>query len=98
MAAAWQFVHDQSPTLDAYVMAWRSARGIAGSISGFISASRVVAAKELARANELARTESEPGADYTELGWTTLLADIVRADRADRVGGTVSARPSVAAR
>lgn len=99
VAAAWRFVHDHSPTLDAYVMTWRSARGgIAGSISGFISASGVVAAKELARASELAHSESEPGADYTELGWTTLLADIVRADRADRVGGRLSARPSVAAR
>ena len=41
---------------------------------------------------------SRSGQGYEEIGWTTLLADVVRDDRAERVGGTVRARPSVAPR
>jgi hypothetical protein len=49
-----------------------------------------------ARAKEV--DADRPGSDYEEIGWTSLLADVVREDRAERVGGTVRARPSVAAR
>jgi hypothetical protein len=37
-------------------------------------------------------------ADGTELGWAGVLADVVAADRGDTVGGTVHAKPRVAAR
>ena len=91
--AAWWFLHRSSPALDAYVTAWRSgptgAAGCAG-IAAYIAAAGVVSAKEV--------DADRPGSDYEEIGWTTLLADVVRDDRAERVGGTVHARPSVAAR
>ena len=91
--AAWRFLHRSSPVLDAYVTAWRSgptgAVGRAG-IAAYIAAAGVVSAKEV--------DADRPGSDYEEIGWTTLLADVVRGDRAERVGGTVHARPSVAAR
>ena len=59
-------------------------------VAAYIAAAGVVSAKEV--------DATGPGSDYEEIGWTTLLADVVRDDRAERVGGTVHARPSVAAR
>lgn len=92
-SAAWRFLHRSSPALDAYVIAWRSGptapRAHAG-VAAYIAAAGVVSAKEV--------DADRPGSDYEEIGWTTLLADVVRDDRAERVGGTVHARPSVAAR
>lgn len=92
-AAAWGFLHRSNPALDAYVTAWRSGNtasaGRAG-IAAYIAASAVVSAKEV--------DTHGPGMDRDEIGWATLLADVVRGDRAERVGGTVHARPSVAAR
>ena len=46
----------------------------------------VVAAKEMR------------GSTYRDVGWCTLLADIVRTDREECVGGTLHARPTVAPR
>jgi hypothetical protein len=91
--AAWRFLHRTSPALDAYVTAWRSGpaapRARAG-IAAYIAAAGVVSAKQV--------DADRAGSDYEDIGWTTLLADVVREDRAERVGGTVHARPSVAAR
>jgi hypothetical protein len=92
-AAAWRFLHRARPALDAYVMAWRSGSSAPvgrARIAAYISAPGLVSAKEV--------DASESGRGYDEIGWTTLLADVVRDDRAERVGGTVHARPSVAAR
>lgn len=90
-SAAWRFLHRSSPGLDAYVTAWRSGptapRAHAG-VAAYIAAAGVVSAKQV----------DGPGSDYEEIGWATLLADVVRDDRTERVGGTVHARPSVAAR
>jgi hypothetical protein len=92
-SAAWQFLHRSRPGLDAYITAWRSDRtartGTAG-IAAYIAAPPVVLAKEVDA------SRSDQG--YEEIGWTTLLADVVRDDRTERVGGTVRARPSVAPR
>ena len=75
------------------MIAWRSGltapRAHAG-VAAYITAAGVVSAKEV--------DANGPGSDYEEISWTTLLADVVRDDRAERVGGTVHARPSVAAR
>jgi hypothetical protein len=92
-SAAWRFLHRSSPALDAYVIAWRSgpaaSRAHAG-VAAYIAAAGVVSAKEV--------DASRSGQGYEEIGWATLLADVVREDRAERVGGTVHARPSIAAR
>jgi hypothetical protein len=82
-----------TPALDAYVAAWRSERtGSRGgpALAAYISASGVVSAKAV--------DATGPDQRAAEICWTTLLADVVRDDRAERVGGTVQARPSVAAR
>jgi hypothetical protein len=92
-SAAWRFLHRASPALDAYVIAWRSgptARRAHAGVAAYIAAAGVLSAKEV--------DANGPGSDYEEIGWATLLADVVREDRAERVGGTVHARPSVAAR
>jgi hypothetical protein len=92
-AAAWRFLHRARPALDANVMAWRSGSSAPvgrARIAAYISAPGLVSAKEV--------DASESRRGYDEIGWTTLLADVVRDDRAERVGGTVHARPSVAAR
>jgi hypothetical protein len=95
-ATAWRFLHRSNPALNAYVTTWRpgstASVGRAG-IAAYIAASEVVSAKEVDM-GEAGGTLS----GYEEIGWTTLLADVVRGDRAERVGGTVHARPSVAAR
>jgi hypothetical protein len=51
-------------------------------------------------AGTLATKELDPGisAQRRQLGWASALADAVSADRRDSVGGTLHARPNVAAR
>jgi hypothetical protein len=74
----------------AYLMTWRQdgPRGMrVERIAAVIPAVGVVAAKE-------------PAGDRASrsLGWTALLADVLRSDRGQTVGGTFHARPAVAAR
>jgi hypothetical protein len=91
--AAWRFLHQTHPPLDAYVTGWRPARiaslGRTG-IAAYISARRVIEAKEADAAN--------PDQPNENLVWTTALADVVTEDRAERVGGKLHARPSIPAR
>jgi hypothetical protein len=77
--------------LDAWLTAWSTASGRAPrGLAAFIGAPGILSAKEIGGGS---------AADsYERLGWRSLLADIVREDRAERVGGTVAARPFVAAR
>lgn len=83
--AAWRFLRLGKPCLDAYVTDWRPT-----GLAAFISAPDVVCAKQVG--------PGAPGQSLDELGWTSLLADVVRGDRDETVGGTLHARPSVAAR
>jgi hypothetical protein len=89
---AWRFVHRRGAGLDAYVTGWRPsvARRFRRGVAAFMSSPDVVSAKEVA----------PPGGEqtYDEITWTSLLADVVQADREERVGGTLHARPGVAAR
>jgi hypothetical protein len=38
------------------------------------------------------------GDPYRDVGWTGVLADVARIDREECVGGTLQARPTIAAR
>jgi hypothetical protein len=81
----------EAPTLDAWLTAWSTANGGAPrGLAAFIGAPGILSAKEMGA--------GAPDDSYAQLGWRSLLADIVREDRAERVGGTVAARPFVAAR
>jgi hypothetical protein len=97
-AAAWRFLHRSSPALDAYVTAWRSRSGGSTASAGRAGIAAYIAASAGVSAKVDAGGPGGPGSGYEEISWTTLLADVVREDRAERVGGTVHARPSVAAR
>jgi hypothetical protein len=91
--AAWRFLHRTGPALDAYVTGWRSAGTVAlgrTGVAAYMSARRVVAAKEADAAN--------PDQPNENLVWTTALAEVVMDDRAERVGGKLHARPSIPAR
>ena len=95
-AAAWRFLHRPRPALAAYILAWRGRGGIAAYISAPGGIAAYSSAPGMASAKELDPNPARQG--YEEVGWTTLLADVVRDDRAERVGGVIDARPSVAAR
>jgi hypothetical protein len=86
-ARAWRFLHRERPCLDAYITPWRG-RGIAA----FVGARDTLCVKEV--------SASERGRDgaLEEVGWAILLADVVRGDRGETVGGRLHARPTVAAR
>jgi hypothetical protein len=81
----------EAPALDAWLTAWSTAnRRAPRGLAAFIGAPDILSAKEM--------SAGAPDDSYEQLGWRSLLADIVRQDRAERVGGTVAARPFVAAR
>jgi hypothetical protein len=83
VAAAWEFLRPYTAAIDAYVVSW-SERG-ARHVAAVMPGPDRVAQKDLG-----------PGGD--DLGWSSLLAAVVRDDRADRVGGARRPRPVVAAR
>jgi hypothetical protein len=92
VVATWRFLHRSPPRLDAYVTGWRppASRRFARGLAALISSPDVVCAKEL---------EAAAGpTSYEAITWISLLADVVESDRHDRVGGTLHARPAVAAR
>jgi hypothetical protein len=79
--------------LDAYLLGWRE-RGPGGQITERVAAAMpsagMIAAKEFAVA--------PPGEDWRRLVWWMALAEIVRSDREECVGGTLHPRPAVPAR
>jgi hypothetical protein len=64
---------------------------VQSGVAAFIAGADTVAAKEQKTA------AGDPPWD-DELGWSRLLADIVRAGREEHVGGVVHARPTIAVR
>jgi hypothetical protein len=91
---AWRFVHRAAPTIDAYATSWSTPlpRGCQQrGVAAFMAAPDAVAANE-------ATSERGTGGWDPEVGWSRLLADVVRGGREEHVGGTRHARPAVAAR
>ena len=87
-AEARQFLDRYIAPLDAYLISRRRSLGrgrTVDRIEALMPSARVVSAKE-----------SEASRD--DLGWPAALADVVHADREETVGGTLHARPAVAAR
>jgi hypothetical protein len=85
--ALWHVLEprEPAPAIDAYLMTGRSADG-AQLVAALMPGAGVVMAKEIR------------GATYRDVGWSSLLADVVRTDRGECVGGTLHARPAVAPR
>jgi hypothetical protein len=61
-------------------------------ITAFLPAAQLLDIREVSLGGDAARAER------VALAWISLLGDIVEEDRADHVGGTIQARPVVAAR
>jgi hypothetical protein len=73
---------DRTQDIDAYVLEGRTAAG-----------ARIVAAAMPSAA--LVDFKEMRGDAYLEVGWSSLLGDVVRADRDECVGGTLRARPLI---
>ncbi len=86
--AVWQVTAPRtpSPAIDAYIVATRTPSG-AHLIAALMPGAGIVAAKQVGG-----------GAPYRHAGWSSLLADVVRSDRDECVGGTLHARPAIAPR
>jgi hypothetical protein len=85
--AVWQvsLPRDPTPAIDAYVVTGRTADG-AYVVAAFLPSAGIMTAKQAV------------GGTYLDFGWCSLLADVVRSDRNECVGGTLHARPAIAAR
>lgn len=90
---ALELAHGLTRGLDAYVLSWleRGPRGdVVERVAAALPSAALVAAKEVP--TRLAA--GEPG----RLAWRMALAEVVRSDRGESVGGTLHPRPSIAAR
>jgi hypothetical protein len=90
---AFAFLQRFSPGVDAYIMAWIDRgprRAVVERIAAAMPSAGVVAAKEFPARGA--------GDDPERLAWRTALAEVVRSDRGESVGGTLHPRPVVAAR
>jgi hypothetical protein len=85
--AVWQLIapRERSPGVDAYVVTGRTADG-AHVVAALMPSAGIVSAKQMR------------GPAYRDVGWSSLLADIVQTDREECVGGTLHARPAIAPR
>lgn len=77
--------HEPLRSVDAYVIGGRTADG-AQIVAALMPCAGIATAKETR------------GTSYADVGWTSLLADVVGMDREDCVGGTHHARPAIAPR
>jgi hypothetical protein len=89
--SAMDFLRTYTSAVDAYIVSWtpQAARGApARELAALLPAVGVMTAKEI----------GDPQA-ADDLAWGSLLADVVHADRDERVGGTLHRpRPTIAAR
>lgn len=90
---ALEFVRRFTRGVDAYVTTWqeRGSRGeIFESVAGLMPSAGILASKEF--------PSRSAGVEPRRLAWRMALAEIVRSDRGECVGGTLKPRPTIAAR
>jgi trehalose synthase len=90
---ALELVRRFTPRVDAYVITWRerSPRGeILESVAAAMPSAGILASKEF--------PSRSAGIEPRRLAWRMALAEILRSDRGECVGGTLQPRPTVAAR
>jgi Trehalose synthase, N-terminal domain len=88
---AFEFVKRYTPGVDAYVLTWldRGARGeVVQSVGAAMPTAGLLATKEF--------PTRFAGDEPRRLAWRMALAEIVRSDRGERVGGTLHPCPTVA--
>jgi hypothetical protein len=88
-APARRFLGESAGAVHAYVITWRRPSGAAQRIAAVIPSADVVAAKDV---------DEAPSSRHEDVAWASALADVIRADRSETVGGRLHARPAVAAR
>jgi hypothetical protein len=92
-AQARAFLNDFTGAVDAYMLSWSEPAmqgGFVDRVAALIPRAGVATAKEIPVRHDDAGTR--------EVAMRSVLADVVQGDRSDTVGGTVHARPAVAAR
>ena len=90
---ALEFVGQFTPGIDAYLLSWveRSARGqTVERVAAAMPSPGIVATKEF--------PARFPAGEPRRLAWQMALAEVVRSDRDEAVGGTLHPKPTVAAR
>jgi hypothetical protein len=91
--AAHAFLDPHEAAVDAFVVAWGEPRARAERVAAVLPAAGLVDVKDASR------TEGRRlAAQRLALAWSSILGDVVEADRDDVVGGTLHVRPAVAAR
>lgn len=94
--AAHAFLDPYTGAVDAFVVTWTEPRGRrrrVEHVAALLPAVGLVAVKgTMAGGGDSAR------AQRSALAWSSVLGDVVEADRDDRVGGTLHVRPAVAPR
>jgi hypothetical protein len=93
VSEASSFLRRHTPAVDARVMAWRQPgpRGTPTErIAALMPCAGLMAACEIA--------SGEPAPEPRRVGWRSVLAEVIQGDRDEVVGGTLHARPAVAAR
>jgi trehalose synthase len=97
---AWASMRPYTSALDAYVVA-SSRPGPGGTVveevAALMPSAGVVAAKEIQGDAPAAAGDAAAAAGH-DVGWISMLADVVQTDRGESVGGTRHPRPAVAAR
>jgi hypothetical protein len=90
---ALEFVARFTPGIDAYLLSWveRNARGqTVERVAAAMPSAGIVATKEF--------PARFPAGEPRRLAWRMALAEAIRSDREEAVGGTLHPRPTVAAR
>ncbi|MEY2533848.1 MAG: hypothetical protein QOF29_1758 [bacterium] len=91
---AWAFLRRYTSAIDAFLMSWLEP-GDRGQpverIAAVMPSVDIVATKELPM-------PGEQDTAWQDVGWSSVLADVVHRDRDEHVGGRLHARPAVAAR
>lgn len=90
---ALEFVRRFTPGVDAYVITWQERRPhgeIFESVAAAMPSAGILASKKF--------PPRSAGVEPRRLAWRMALAEIVRSDRGECVGGTLQPRPTVAAR
>ena len=91
--AALRLLADIPACIDAYLLSWREDRGhgeVVERVLAAMPAAGIIAAKEFPL--------GVPGQDPRPLAWRMAVAEVVRSDREEAVGGRLHAKPAVAAR
>jgi hypothetical protein len=91
--AALELLARMPACIDAYLLDWREDRGhgeVVERVVAVMPAAGIVAAKEFSL--------GVPGQDPRALAWRMAVAEVVRTDREEAVGGRLHPKPAVAAR